>query len=340
VDLGKTEVHQPRTECLIMNITLGSFQVPFTPWRPGDGRIFDRFAYDTETSRIDDERPYLTPAYVLGAACDGTRGVFIPRDNVRPFFLAHRGVPFIMHNASFDLAVTDPLAKPAIDLYESVEAGRVWDTLILHRLLCLATAGHTAQKESGLAACALRYLGIRLDKGQVDSRGESVRTGFSQFAGKPLSAIPGEHLAYLARDAIATWHLFGELNERVRDILRASGGVYGHGGEAWLKGVIAKFGPLTHHVQLRASILMGVLRRNGIGIDRARREEKAAAVAQVMYGCRERLRRRGYLPGEKGCDKALQAILGRAVRSSGVELDRTPTGKWSTSEEDLVPRPD
>src|ERR1019366_1697369 len=133
------------------------FSVPFSPWCPRDGRVFDRFAYDTETTPIDDERPSLTPVYVLGAACDSSRGVFLTRDDVLPFFLAHRGVPFVMHNASFDLAVTDALVKHEIDLYGSVEDGLVWDTMILARLLSLATDGHTARRGSGLAACVLRH---------------------------------------------------------------------------------------------------------------------------------------------------------------------------------------
>src|SRR5262249_31605528 len=35
----------------------------------------------------------------------------------------------------------------------------VWDTMILKRLLSLATEGHTARGEAGLADCALAHLG-------------------------------------------------------------------------------------------------------------------------------------------------------------------------------------
>ena len=83
----------------------------------------------------------------------------------------------------------------------------------------------------------------------------------------------------------------------------------------WLRDAIRRFGPLTHHVQLRASILMDALRSNGIAIDTTRREEKLARVRAVMRReCRERLRRRGYLVDQPGSGKAMQSILAQFPR--------------------------
>src|SRR5262249_16892251 len=161
-----------------------------------------------ETTEIDDERPSLTPSYVLGAACDGRRGVFISRDNLLPFCKAHRDASVIMHNAAFDLKVIAPLLAPALDVYGLVDKNAVWDTIILARLYALATAGHTARGETGLADCARDHLGVTLEKGLTDARGRAVRTSFGQFLGRSPAEIPVRHLTYLARDAIATWHLF------------------------------------------------------------------------------------------------------------------------------------
>jgi hypothetical protein len=331
-----------------MLVELSHLSCPFTFWDDKDGRIFDRFAYDTETTDIDEGRPYLTPSYVVGAACDGKRGVFISRDNVLPFCVAHRGVPVVMHNAAFDLKVLNVLLKPTLDIYVAVETGRVWDTMILKRLLSLATAGHTARGECGLADCAREHLGVTLQKGQTDAQGRQVRTGFGRFLGQPPSAIPAEYLTYLAQDALATWHLFWELNRLITEVLRGSYGTWGYVNEApdrvwggftdrWLRDVIKRFGPLTHHVQLKASILMDVLTANGIGVDQARREEKAAKVQAVREACKGRLRKRGYLAGEKGSSKAMQSILSEFKRANpDVELKTTSTGLWSTAEEDLA----
>ena len=321
-----------------MDTTLGTFRCPFDFWHPSDGRLFDRFAFDTETTDIDEERPYLTPCYILGAASDGRRGVFVSRDDLPPFFKAHQSAAIIYHNAAFDLKVINAVLRPTLDVYQDVENGLVWDTMILKRLHSLATAGHTARGTAGLAACALEHLGVSLQKAQTDSEGKTVRMGFSQFLGKPPTVIPAQYLTYLAHDAIATWHLFGELHRLIRDVLRGAGSVYGYAGDEWLRDVIRRFGPLTHHIQLRASIVMDALRSTGIGIDKQRSAEKAAKVQDLLLECKERMRLSGFLVDQPGNGKAMQSILNQFHRAHPeVELQRTASEeKWSTAEEDLA----
>jgi DNA polymerase family A/3'-5' exonuclease len=322
-----------------MQINLGSLSCRFLPWKPANGRIFDRFSFDTETTPIDDAHPDQTPKYVIGAACDGERGVFIPRRHAQPFFEAHRGVPFVCHNATFDLRVTDVLLKPAgLDLYGAVERGEVWDTLILKRLLSLATTGNTARGQASLAVCCQEYLGVDLRKHQTDAAGNEVRTNFGQYLDKPPSAIPGEYLTYLAQDVIATWHLYHELQARINGVLAGSREVFGYVSDQWLQYAIKHFGPLTHHTQLKASIVVDALRANGIGIEQERRELKAQQVQALKDDTKERMRQKGYLVGEKGCDAAMQSILSTFKRKNpDVTLKRTESGqKWSTAESDLA----
>jgi len=92
-----------------------------------------------------------------------------------------------------------------------VDAGRVWDTLILKRLLTLATEGHTAQGEASLAACARAHLGIDLDKAVQDTAGHAIRRNFAQYLFAPLATIPADYLRYAAGDALVTWHCSGSL---------------------------------------------------------------------------------------------------------------------------------
>src|SRR5438067_1325235 len=111
---------------MMLTITLGHHTCPFQCWTPAHGRVFETlFAYDTETTALDDERPYLTPALVLATACDGQRGFFLTRETVGPFFAAHRGSSLICHNAAFDLKVTQPLLGTDLDLYALVENHQV-----------------------------------------------------------------------------------------------------------------------------------------------------------------------------------------------------------------------
>ncbi len=191
----------------MLEITLGPYQCPFRPWTPDQGRVFDGlFAYDAETTKIDDDRPYPVPSLVVATACDGDRGVFIARPLVPAFFEAHLGMGFIAHNAAFDLKVTQAVLGDERDLYALVDDNKVWDTLVLNRLLSLATAGHTARGECGLDDCTLAHFGLVLPKDIQDAEGRDVRTGFGRYLGRPFEEIPEIYLRYAASDPLATWH--------------------------------------------------------------------------------------------------------------------------------------
>ncbi|MEO7130060.1 MAG: DNA polymerase [Dermatophilaceae bacterium] len=324
----------------MFDIVLGQFSCPLHKWTPALGRVFDGlFAYDTETTRIDDDRPYLTPHLVLAAACDGRRGVLVSRAQVPAFFAAHAGQGFVAHNAAFDLKVTQAALGEDPDLYDLVERNRIWDTMILKRLLSLATAGHTARGEAGLDDCALAHLGLHLPKGVADAEGRDVRISFGRFLGRPLAEVPEIYLRYAAGDPLATWHLFWELNRQIKDVLRDAPKVWGYVDDEWLKDSVRRFGPLTHHIQLRASIVTDALRTNGIAIDQVRRAEKLKLVEAIRDEASETLRRAGYLVGEPGSGRAMQSILAQFAREHPeVELALTPSGeKYSTAEEDLAP---
>jgi hypothetical protein len=170
-----------------MIVTFGRRQISFRPWRPQDGRVFQRrFALDTETTRIDEQRPWLTPAYVLGAACDGQWGVFVHRRHVREFLRQHEGTEVVFHNAPFDLAVLH-LLVPELDLYRWVDQDRAWDTQLLHRLYLLAKEGHTAARkgESTLEHCSELYLGEEIPKDLRDSNGDVVRLSYGKWLSQP-----------------------------------------------------------------------------------------------------------------------------------------------------------
>jgi DNA polymerase I-like protein with 3'-5' exonuclease and polymerase domains len=177
-----------------------------------------------------------------------------------------------------------------------------------------------------------------LPKDVRDAEGRDVRTGFGRFLGRPLSEVPEVYLRYAGGDAVATWLLFGELNRLIRGVLRGASEVWGYAGKAWLEDAVRRHGPLTHHVQLRASIVTDAIGANGIAIDPDRRAEKLRRVEAVMGDYRERLRRRGYLVDEPGSGKAMQSILKQFAREHpGVELELTGSGeKYSTAEEDLA----
>lgn len=322
-----------------MRITLANQHVDFRPWRPADGPVFhDAFAIDTETTLIDPERPWLVPTYVLGAACDGNRGVFLTREHLPAFLRAHDGVPLVFHNAPFDLAVIHQLV-PQLDIYRHVERGDVWDTQLLHRLYTLATVGHTAQGKGGatLETCAAEYLGVALPKDDCDSHGNLVRLSFAQFLHRPPSDIEPVYLEYVAQDTLATYLVYIELQQRIAELLADSGAVWGFVSDRWLATQIQNFGPLTHHIQLRGAIVLREITAAGLGIHTEHRAELIQQLERVREEHRSELRKLGYLPGQPGSGKALQEILrGLAAKHPTVFFPRTANrGDYATSEEAL-----
>jgi hypothetical protein len=124
-----------------MLIELGNFRADFQPWRPTCGRVFTtRFAFDSETTPIVGHEP---PDYVLGAATDGSRGVFLTPDVVGDFLVVHEGAEVIMHRCAFDLAVLHKLFEVqgrSLDVYGLVDEHKLRDCLTLHKLHGLVPA--------------------------------------------------------------------------------------------------------------------------------------------------------------------------------------------------------
>jgi hypothetical protein len=310
----------------------------FRPWKPAVGRVLaGPFAFDCETTRIDEERPWLAPAYVLGAACDGVRGCFVRRDDVAAFLDAHAGTPVVLHNAPFDLAVLHTLA-PDSDVSRLVEEKAVWDTQLLHRLYVLGTDGHTAGRkgESDLAHCVEVYLGVRLPKDVTDSAGDPVRLSYGKWLNRPPQDIEPVYLEYLARDVIATRLLYGELRRRLWQLLSGSHRVWGYVSPAWLDEQVEAWGPQTHHLQLRASIVLKEVTANGLHLDRVRQEELARGLQAKLDQQQAALREFGYLAEGKGSNKSLQAVL-RRLESAHREgqFPRTDTGLYATAHDAL-----
>ena len=310
----------------------------FRLWERSMGRVCDDvFSFDCETTRIDDVQPWATPEYVLGVAFDGRQGYYVHRHDVAAFFGAHESVSFALHNAAFDLAVIHALA-PQIDIYDRVEKNLVWDTQLLHRLYVLGDEGHAARGkgESTLDHCANRYLKINLPKDVTDSNGEPVRLSYAKWLNRPVQEIEQVYLEYLAKDAIVTRLLCEELRQLLDRMLAVHHDVWGFVSPEWLTNQVHRWGPQTHHIQLRASIVLKEITANGLHLDVARRTELAQALEVVLTKKREALQEFDYRPGGKGSANCLQEIMKRLeAEHAEVMFHRTANNKYSTTAEDL-----
>jgi len=322
-----------------VKITIKDSTFPFQPWRPAMGRVFaTTYSFDSETTLIDNERPWLTPPYALGATFDGDRGYFIRREHAAAFFAAHREVPVVMHNAPFDLAVIDLVAGEVLDIYEWVDADLIWDTQLLHRGYMLASEGHTAagKGQSTLDHCAQRYLNITLPKDLVDSRGNPVRTSYGQWLNRDPREIEPVYLEYLAEDVIITLQVFHELRRRLKETLEQADEAFGYVSPQQLAEQVDRWGPQTHHIQLKGSIVLKAITANGLHVDLDRRNDLDQQLEQVAEERLAELRKYGFLPEGPGSQKALQEILRREeARHPGLQLPRTATGKYVTKKETL-----
>ena len=307
---------------------------------PADGRVLDEgFALDLETTLIDKDRPAAIPTLVLGMAFGGGTGWFILAENMLPFLDAHPNNPVVFHNAAFDLAVLQETYKRARrqdDIYQRVERGQVADTQILARLVALAQVGHTARGQCSLDDCSTKYLGIHLAKDMQTSGGDSVRLTFGRYVGCPFDALPETHLEYAAADPVATWLLFRRLKEELPRIKETTHLAFGYVGPGWLDQQWRTHGPLTHNIQLRASIVLDRISKEGVLIDHARREEKVAALQATVEETTRTLAIEGLIIEGKGKTETLLRRIQKIIDDNRhLPVHYTPSGQISTDEEQL-----
>lgn len=321
-----------------MQVTWKGVSYDFSPWSRRLGRVIHkRYSFDCETTLIDEDHSWLAPAYVIGVAFDGEKGYYIRRDDTESFFKYHKNIEVVFHNAPFDLAVIYTLS-PDFDIYQWVDQNQVWDTQILHRLYVLGRDGHTAggKGESSLEHCVEVYLRAYLPKDVKDSKGNLVRLSYARWLNRPASEIEPVYLEYLARDVIATRAVFRTLKTRLKDLLDRSDKGWGFVSRAWLKEQVNRWGEQTHHIQLRASIVLKAITANGLRLDTERRDELAKSLKRKLRQNRKRLHKFGYLPGQEGSGKALQAILKRLAHDfPEMVFPLTETGQFATSRDAL-----
>jgi hypothetical protein len=189
-----------------------------------------------------------------------------------------------------------PIAAAEFDIYRLVDDGLVFDTQLLHRLYMLGSEGHTAlgTGQSTLEHCAARYLGFSLPKDVRDSRGQDIRTSFGQWLGRHPREIEPVYLEYLGKDVLVTWLVFRRQREMLHELLRNNQGVFGYVSPQWLADQVRRWGWQTHHIQLKASIVLQAVTACGLGIDLDRRNDLVQQLDGVLAELRESLSRHGY----------------------------------------------
>jgi hypothetical protein len=114
---------------------------------------------------------------------------------------------------------------------------------------------------------------VELSKDLVDSRGLPVRLSYGQWLNGPARDIEPVYLEYLAKDTIVTYRLYRRLCRLIRTCLVSSSSTWGFVSPEWLGEQFRRWGWLTHHIQLKAAIVLKEITANGLTLDLDRREE-------------------------------------------------------------------
>jgi len=295
----------------LLRVVFGERTYPCFVWHPGVGVIGAQIAFDTETTRIQNE--YTVPTLVVGAAFNGEAVYLVAPDQMRAFWDTHAQCRVFMCNAPFDL---DVVAKACgFDFRDAVEQDRVLDVQALYQLHQLATVGELPH-EYNLAFLSQTLLAIELPKP------DDVRTGFERFlvAGKvDIASIEASSLEYAARDPIATYALGQKLEADVRSVADQHGVP----------------GLLTHGIQLRGAWAIRHVIRNGVHVDTVRAASELGRVESEKQPHLAALHKTGYVPGRSGNKAVYDQIVGAVATRLGIAIPKTSDGHVSQREEHL-----
>jgi hypothetical protein len=239
------------------------------PWacsRRWGGSIGSKLvALDWETT-VDDLAREI-PVGILATMCDGTQQAVVHPDQI-PHLIREvdaAGASLVMQNAAFDLWVTEQALKDACAdgavtvLRRLVRRGRVWDIMILDRITLLAL-GDPVARNRPLDQIAR----IWLDPSWALNKNDPYRLRYGELLGVNLMspAIDPGFFSYAMADSIAT-HAIAKVMLPAVDRLVS---------ERRLP-LTPAWGPLSHHLLLRASWALAQVTRHGIAVDTQRLEQ-------------------------------------------------------------------
>jgi DNA polymerase I-like protein with 3'-5' exonuclease and polymerase domains len=254
------------------------------PLRAADGFL----AIDTETELIPDDPAAPPPRLALASASDGATHCLIHPDDVGRFILAHRGVRFVAHNASFDFWVVEQhlRRRGEADAHRAwwaiADEGRLHDTMILDGVVRLAR-DDTHPRPLGLDVVARECIGLEISKSDL------YRRRFAEIIDADWHDVEEGFFTYAIKDAIVTHPTHAELRRRAATLAQR------HAGKEVWPDAADRFGLLTETVQVKKAIALAAIERQGIVVDREQvrieeeelRRRHDAAVTDVRALCPE-----------------------------------------------------
>ncbi len=304
----------------------------------------DWIAIDTETAKIQDHE---VPPLALASVSSGQAHALVHPDRFAQFILVHRHCHFVTFHVGFDFWVVHQHLEQrgeveAIECWWAIaEEGRLHDSMLLDALVRLARSG-AYPNHRDLGTVAGEYAGLAINKD------DPYRLRYAEIIDRPWDQVDPGFFRYAIGDSIATWRTDSILRPMAIDLARSHGVT---------DQAIAKYGPLTETIQVKAAIVLAAITRHGIHLDLAEAakvqgvlRERLDEVVGHLRACPEtahlfKTDRKGGLQMTAGglpslSRKTLQEILLGVVdeiradqEGFEFEIPRTPKGEVSTATE-------
>jgi hypothetical protein len=234
-----------------------------------NGKIFERktLGIDTETVLIQSKSH--SPRMVLAGVSDGETNLILRPSEVDAFLAAHSDHVFVAHNAAFDFWV---LSEHTHRMWNIVESNRLHDTMYLDMLIRLATGLGEARIGSDEGKLFPQGLGKLCTQHAKDlqlsydvDKESPYRLRFGELLlEEDWSKVDSGFFEYAAADPYATVRLHNILYPQALRLAKTF---------QIPEEKTREYGPLTHHLQVRASIALLNLTRNGICFDPQKTKE-------------------------------------------------------------------
>ena len=262
---------------------------------------------DTETNVV----PFHTRDHklIMFQAYNGSKAVAVETEDVAFFLEMHKNSVMVFQNAAFDVQVLSHIVGWDY-WFKKIDNDTIHDTKLLYQLLVLATTGSVPNRSSLKDIC--KNLLIRNIDKNVD-----VRCTFDQYMGKPLSEFSPEHIKYGLLDVIHTHDVYIRLMELIKP----------HDTMSTL---------LSHSIQLKGSIALDQIYKNGISVDLDAKLKVMNTIKEESDLLATKLSMWGYVKGKKGNKRAVYDVcekLGFLDKLPLTEKSKEP----ATTKDSLIP---
>ena len=278
-------------------------------WNEDMGLIGDTFAYDTETTLIEN---YNVPHFVIGTAFNGKAGYFLTNYNLKRFWELHKDCTVYFHSAPFDIAVTTKACGFDFDLMLI----NIRDIAILYQLVVLAKEGIIPNKYS-LDFLVKQYLDIEIPKDVVDEESNKIRESFGHFYnvnGIDYKSIPHDYLVYAMVDAVVTYELGLVISDEREKVEKK------HDCEDYF---------LTHEIQLKGDIALKEISRLGLNVDPVIIKKVGHKYKKRIEELKATLEEYGFWGG-KGSNTRYEQIISKIENEYNITIPFTPGEKTKT----------